>query len=222
MDADPAYPDPDSRNALAEDCRRCPALAEARECISWGNGPADADVVVVGEAPGAGDPDADRWRGGNWTGLAYTSRHSGRRVRDLLAAVGHPDAYYTNAVKCFPRAEPSEGDGPDPADATNREPTAEERANCRPYLREEIGAVDPRVVVPTGRHATESVFALADRELDGFLETVLEPFDFPALGVRVVPILHPSYQAVWLPRIEHTVASYRAALADLLAEGHPV
>jgi len=205
----PTLPDADARNPLAEDCRRCPALAEGRECISWGNGPLDADVVVVGEAPGSGDLDADRWQGGNWTGMAYTSRHSGRRIRGLLADAGHPDAYYTNAVKCFP---------PDPDDPmTNREPTAEERANCRPYLREELDAVDPDAVVPTGKHATKSVLALADRTLDGFLDTVLSPLDCPTIDATAVPLLHPSYQDVWLPRIDHTPESYRVALEGVLA-----
>jgi DNA polymerase len=89
----PTYPD--QRHELAADCRRCPALVESRECISWGNGPLDAEIVVVGEAPGAGTPEADRWQGGNWTGMAYTARHSGRRIRDLLAEAGYPDAYFT-------------------------------------------------------------------------------------------------------------------------------
>jgi len=69
----PAFPDPETRNALADECRRCPDLVEAREHISWGNGPLDSDLVVVGEAPGTGNPAADRWRGGNWTGMAYTN-----------------------------------------------------------------------------------------------------------------------------------------------------
>jgi DNA polymerase len=201
------FPDPETQNVLAADCRRCPALAEARECISWGNGPPDADVVVVGEAPGAGDPEADRWQGGNWTGLAYTSRHSGRRIRDLMADVGHGDAYYTNAVKCFP----PDGEG------SNREPTAEERANCRPHLRTELEQVDPHTVVTTGKHATESVLALEGKKFERFLDSVLEPVGCPGLGVRVVPILHPSYQEVWRERLGHTPATYRAALADLLA-----
>jgi DNA polymerase len=94
----PEFPDPETRNALAADCRRCPALVEARNCISWGQGSLDADLVVVGEAPGAGDPEAETWRGGNHTGMAYTTRHSGRRVRELAADLGFPDAYVTNAV----------------------------------------------------------------------------------------------------------------------------
>ncbi len=47
---------------------------------------------------------------------------------------------------------------------------------------------------------------------------MLEPVDCPDLGVRVVPVLHLSDQNGWLPEIEHTVASYRATIADLLAE----
>jgi uracil-DNA glycosylase family 4 len=206
--ADPAFPDPDSRLVHEPDCDRCPAPAEARTCIAWGNGPRDADVLVVGEAPGAGNPGADRWRGGNQTGLAYTSRHSGRRVRRLLAAVGYPDVFYANAVRCFP---------PDGA-GSNREPTAEERANCRPFLRRDVERVEPAVVVATGRHATESLLAFDDRALDGFLERVLEPFRVEALGVAVVPILHPSYQEVWRSRLGYDEAGYREELRRVLAE----
>jgi len=205
----PAFPDPDARNDLAEDCRRCPALVEAREHISWGNGPLDADLVVVGEAPGAGDPGADRWRGGNWTGMAYTSRHSGRRIRALLADAGYgPDAcYFTNAVKCFP----PDGEG------SNREPTPEERANCRPYLRREIEMVGPRAVVPTGKHATKSVLSLEGKRIESFLDSVLTPVACPDLDTTVVPLLHPSYQDVWISRLGYDADSYRAAITETLA-----
>jgi uracil-DNA glycosylase family 4 len=205
----PTYPDPDARLVCEADCTRCPDLVAARERISWGNGPRDADVVVVGEAPGAGDPDAERWRGGNWTGLAYTSRHSGRRVRETMAAVGYADrTFYTNAVKCFP----SDGEG------SNREPTAAERDACRDHLRTELDTVEPAVVVPTGKHATLSVLAACGRSeaLDGFLDAVLDPVDCPMLGVTVVPLLHPSYREVWLGRLGLSLAEYRAELRALL------
>jgi len=205
----PEFPDAESRNPLADDCRRCPALVDAREHISWGNGPADAEVMVVGEAPGAGTPEADRWRGGNWTGMAYTSRHSGRRIRELMADVGSPDAYYTNAVKCFP----ADGEG------GNREPTPDERANCRPYLRAEITDIDPRTVVATGKHATLSVLAFEGINIDGFVDHVLESVECPGLGVTVLPIFHPSYQDIWVRRIDHTPESYRNAIAEALRTG---
>jgi uracil-DNA glycosylase family 4 len=188
------------------DCTRCPELVACRTEISWGNGPRDASVVVVGEAPGAGDPTADRWRGGNHTGAAYTTRHSGRRVRRLMNAVGHPDAYYTNAVKCFP----CDGAG------SNREPTAAERANCRSHLETELDEIDPEVVVSTGKHATATMLAFDGRELDGFLDSVLEPVALGAFDVTLLPLLHPSYQDVWLSRLGYTDAEYREAIRTRL------
>jgi uracil-DNA glycosylase family 4 len=205
---DPPFPDPDTRNVLETDCTRCPSLVEARTRISWGTGPRDADVAVVGEAPGAGDPSADRWRGGNHTGMTYTTRHSGRRVRGLFARLGY-DPYYTNAVKCFP----ADGEG------SNREPTETERANCRPYLERELRTVEPRVVVSTGRHATASVLALEGRELDGFVEHVLTPRRLPSFDFEssLLPLLHPSYQDVWVARLGYDDGAYEAELGETLA-----
>ena len=198
---------PSRRHVLEADCTRC-GLAERRECISWGTGPSDAPILVVGEAPGYGTPEADRWRGGNWTGMAYTSSHSGRRIRGILETIGYDDVYYTNAVKCFP-ADPD-----DPT--TNREPTPEERTTCRSHLVTELETVDPRVVLTTGKHATTSVLAAEGRSLDGFLETVLEPHRCERLDVWLLPILHPSYQDVWIGRLGYAPDDYLEALADRL------
>ena len=208
--ADPAYPDESSANVLVPDCARCPALVEARERISWGNGSLDADVMVVGEAPGAGNPDAERWRGGNWTGMAYTARHSGRIVRSTFEELGYrpDDLYVTNAVKCFP----ADGDG------GNREPTAEELSTCFDHLDTEIRQVDPSVVVTTGKHATRVVLDHEGLELDGFVDSILEPVECPDLGVVVVPVLHPAYQHVWLSRLGYDRAGYVRAIDEALAE----
>lgn len=212
-DPDRLYPDPDTRHVLERGCSRCPDLVESRERIAWGNGSLDADVMVVGEAPGAGTPDADRWRGGNWTGLAYTARHSGRLVRELFFELGFgpDDLYVTNAVKCFPA---------DPADpTTNREPTDREHRTCRVHLETELAAVAPAVVATTGRHATRSVYDLADRPLDGFLEVVLEPQSVPGLDAAVLPLLHPSYENVWRARLGYeTRGAYIEAVGAVLDE----
>ena len=205
----PEYPDLDSKNVLAPGCERCPALAESRECISWGNGSLDAELVVVGEAPGAGTPEAELWKGGNWTGMAYTARHSGRKIRDLFADLGFDNRklYYTNAVKCFPEGE----------EGSNREPTSEERANCRPYLETEIEEIEPRAVVATGKHATTSLLATEGKSIDGFLDSILEPVALESLETTLVPVLHPSYQAVWLSRLDYTYEGYLDAITETLA-----
>jgi DNA polymerase len=208
----PRFPNTDARNALGA-CRRCPELVESRNCISWGVGSLDATLVIVGEAPGAGNPEADRWRGGNHTGMAYTARHSGRRIRARFESLGYDDEelYFTNAVKCFPAADPT-----DP-DSTNREPTAEERTNCRPHLLSELTDIEPSCVVPTGRHATESLLAATDRSLDGFLEAVLTPIETDELP-PLIPILHPSYEDVWIPRLGYDSEEYERAIVDVLSE----
>ena len=206
-DRDETLSHPTDSHVLTPDCSRCPALVDSRTCISWGNGPLDARLLVVGEAPGAGDPDAEVWKGGNHTGCAYTSRHSGRRIRQLMADLGYAgDVYYTNAVKCFPEDE----------EESNREPTPTERENCRPHLRTEIDRVEPRVVIPTGKHATISVLAFEDRTVDGFLELVGQPVDCPTLGVTALPILHPSYEEVWRSRLGYDADEYRELIANRL------
>jgi uracil-DNA glycosylase family 4 len=207
---DPLFPDPGTRAVVEPDCRRCPALVDCRNRISWGTGPTDAAVVVVGEAPGAGDPEADRWRGGNHTGMAYTTRHSGRRIRRLFARLGY-EPYYTNAVKCFPEGE----------DGSNREPTASERANCRGHLESELESVEPDVVVSTGRHATATMLAFEGRAIEGegegFVERVLAPERLPSLGCSLLPLLHPSYQDVWVARLGYDDGEYEARIGATLA-----
>jgi uracil-DNA glycosylase family 4 len=138
--------------------------------------------------------------------MAYTSRHSGRRIRTTMARAGFPDAYYTNAVKCFP----PDGEG------SNRGPTDRELENCRGHLRAELDAVDPAAVVATGKHATRSVLSAADRDLESFLDAVLDPIDCRDLGVTAVPLVHPSYREVWIGRLGYEYGEYVAELGRRL------
>jgi uracil-DNA glycosylase family 4 len=110
-------------------CTRCSDLVESRSQIVNGDGPPDADVLFVGEAPGANE-DAE--------GVPFVGR-SGDVLDDELrdAGLSRADVRITNCVRCRP--------------PENRDPSAAELANCRPYLEREIGLVDPEVVVTLGK-----------------------------------------------------------------------
>ncbi|SFR85007.1 DNA polymerase [Halomicrobium zhouii] len=116
-----------------EDCTRCEALVASRSRIVNGAGPADADLLFVGEAPGAREDE----RGEPFVG------RSGDVLDDALrnARLDRGDVRITNCVRCRP---------PD-----NRDPSTEELANCRGYLETEIDRVDPEIVVTLGKVPAE-------------------------------------------------------------------
>ena len=110
-------------------CERCPALVDCRSRIVDGVGPADADLLFVGEGPGRHEDE----RGEPFVG------RSGDVLDETLREVGldRGDVRITNCVRCRP---------PD-----NRDPRNGELANCRAYLEAEIDRVDPEVVVTLGK-----------------------------------------------------------------------
>ncbi len=111
-------------------CTRC-RLHEGRSRAVPGEGNPDTEVVFVGEGPGFNE---DR------EGRPFVGRAGGLLVR-LLASIGwrREDVFITNVVKCRP---------PD-----NRDPQPDEMAACAPYLRRQLEALDPAVVVTLGRYS---------------------------------------------------------------------
>lgn len=115
---------------MDENCRQCPALCETRERIVHGYGPVDADVVVVGEMPGAG---ADA------SGIPF----DGTPVLDALARIGlwdddagePEDCYLTYLTRC---RHPERG------------PTDAEIRDCDPFLSADVRMVNPELLVPVG------------------------------------------------------------------------
>ncbi|WP_132058185.1 uracil-DNA glycosylase [Halorussus amylolyticus] len=122
------------------DCTRCPDLVESRSRIVNGTGPADADMLFVGEGPGEQE-DAE--------GEPFVGR-SGSILDDKLREKGlaRADVRITNCVRCRP--------------PENRDPTAEELEHCRGYLEAEIELVDPDVIVTLGKVPSEH---LLDRDV---------------------------------------------------------
>ena len=114
-------------------CEQCPALAASRTQIVEGVGPTDADLLFVGEGPGASEDEQ---------GEPFVGR-SGDVLDEALRDAGlvRGDIRITNCVRCRP---------PD-----NRDPTTEELANCRGYLEAEIDRLDPTLVVTLGKVPSE-------------------------------------------------------------------
>ena len=114
-------------------CERCPRLVESRSQIVNGIGPADADLLFLGEAPGANEDEQ---------GEPFVGR-SGSILDDALrdAGLARADVRITNCVRCRP--------------PENRDPSSEELANCRGYLERELDLVDPELVVTLGKVPSE-------------------------------------------------------------------
>lgn len=177
------------------DCERCPALVESRSQIVNGTGPTDADLVFVGEAPGATEDE----RGEPFVG------RSGTVLDDALRDVGlaRADVRITNCVRCRP---------PD-----NRDPRSDELDNCREYLAEELARVDPELVVTLGKVPSEH---LLGRSVAVTNETG-EVFDARVgdAAVRLLVCLHPAatlYDRSQADAFEETIqtAAELSGLAD--------
>ena len=177
------------------DCERCPALAESRSRIVNGTGPTDADLVFVGEAPGATEDEQ---------GEPFVGR-SGTVLDDALrdAGLARADVRITNCVRCRP---------PD-----NRDPHSDELDNCRGYLAEELARVDPELVVTLGKVPSQH---LLDRSV-AVTNEAGEVFDARVgdAAVRLLVCLHPAatlYDRSQADAFEETIrtAAELAGLTD--------
>ena len=149
----------------ASTCTRC-RLAEGRTQVVFGTGDPHADLLFVGEGPGA---EEDR------QGLPFVGR-SGKLLDRLIAeelGLTRDQVYIANVVKCRP---------PD-----NRDPQPDEIVACRPYLEAQIDLVDPRVVITLGKFAGQ---LLLDSKTG---ITKLRGQAYPFGGRVLIPTLHPAY-----------------------------
>jgi DNA polymerase len=111
-------------------CEKC-ALHFSRKRSVPGEGPADAQILFVGEGPGFHE---------NEQGRPFVGQ-AGKLLDELLAKINlkRPDVFITNVVKCRPPA--------------NRDPLPDELASCAGYLERQIEALNPRVIVTLGRYS---------------------------------------------------------------------
>jgi DNA polymerase len=179
----------------ASGCLRCP-LSETRTKVVFGNGNADAELMFVGEAPGA---DEDR------QGLPFVGR-AGRLLDMMLEGIGlsREQVFVANVLKCRPPG--------------NRDPQPDEIETCRPYLHEQVRLIEPRVVCTLGNFATK----LLTGNQTGITRVRGTP-QVHTLGERtvfVLPLFHPA-AALRTPAVAETLRKDFESLPALLAQPLP-
>lgn len=144
-------------------CSRCPALCQSRSQVVFGSGNPQAEVLFIGEAPGANE---------DKQGIPFCGM-SGQVLNELLAAVGlsREDIFITNTILCRPE--------------NNRNPAKEEVENCRSRLDKLISIMQPKVIVTIGNFATERI--LGKKGI-----TSLRGKIFENNGRKIVPVIHPA------------------------------
>ena len=145
-------------------CTRCP-LHEGRTKIVHTTGNFQADLMFIGEAPGANE-DAE--------GIPFVGR-AGELLNKIIASIGlkREDVIVGNVNRCRPPG--------------NRTPTLPEAHTCRPFLKREIAVVRPKVIVVLGNTATQN---LLDTKV-GITKLRGEFQDY--FGINVMPTFHPAY-----------------------------
>ncbi len=151
-------------------CMKCANLAATRTNVVFGVGSIDAELMFVGEAPGA-DEDA---AGEPFVGAA------GQLLTKMIGAMGltRDQVYIANILKCRPDM-PRGSSG-------NRKPTPEEMQTCIPYLHAQIDLIQPKVLVGLGGTAMEGLLGKSGiTKLRGQWHTYR--------GIPLMPTYHPAY-----------------------------
>ena len=157
--------------ARASVCVKCPSLVAARTQVVFGVGDVNADLMFVGEAPGADEDE----QGEPFVGAA------GQLLTKIIQTMGQSreTVYIGNILKCRPDM---------PAGAPgNRKPTPAEMRTCIPYLHEQINIIRPKVMVALGATAVEGLFGkpIPITKQRGNWMTYRD--------IPVMPTFHPAY-----------------------------
>jgi len=152
-------------------CMKCPNLAAARTNVVFGVGSVDAELMLVGEAPGA---DEDR-QGEPFVGAA------GQLLTKIIQTMGlsRETVYIGNILKCRPDT-PGQASG-------NRKPTADEMKTCIPYLHSQIDIIRPKVLVALGATAVEGLLG----SIGGITKVRGHWQEYR--GIPLMPTFHPAY-----------------------------
>jgi DNA polymerase len=161
--------DKDSLDAIkidiGPDCSRCKLHTLGRKQIVFGVGNPNADLMFVGEAPGA-DEDTQ--------GIPFVGR-AGQLLTKIIEAIElqRDDVYIANIIKCRP--------------PENRNPEPDEIEQCEPFLFRQIEVIKPKVIVTLGKFSTQTLL----RTLDPISRLRGRVFDYR--GAKLIPTFHPAF-----------------------------
>jgi DNA polymerase len=153
------------RAELGADCSRCKLHALGRRQVVFGVGNPNADLMFVGEAPGA-DEDIQ--------GIPFVGR-AGQLLTKIIEAIGlrREDVYIANVIKCRP--------------PQNRNPEQDEVDTCEPFLFQQVDAIRPKVIVALGTFAARTLL----RTLDPISRLRGRVYEYR--GAKLIPTFHPAY-----------------------------
>lgn len=147
------------------ECTRCKLHTLGRQMIVFGSGNPNADLMFVGEAPGADEDEQ---------GVPFVGR-AGQLLTKIIEAIGlrREDVYIANVIKCRPPG--------------NRNPEPDEVATCEPFLFRQIDHIKPRVIVALGTFAAHALLKtdVPISRIRGKLH------DYR--GAQLIPTFHPAY-----------------------------
>ena len=147
------------------DCTRCKLHTQGRTQVVFGAGNPSAQLMFVGEAPGA-DEDLQ--------GVPFIGR-AGQLLTKIIEAIGltREDVYIANVIKCRP--------------PQNRNPEPDEVATCEPFLFQQIDAIHPKVIVALGKFGAQTLL----RTLEPISKLRGRVFEYR--GSKLIPTFHPAY-----------------------------
>lgn len=175
----------------ARGCTRCPELARTRTQVVFGAGNADADLMFVGEAPGAKEDEQ---------GIPFVGA-AGKLLNELLVEIGleRSDVFINNVLCCRPPG--------------NRDPLPAELDNCQDWLMKRIELIEPRVICTLGNFATKLL--RGDPSGISRLHGQAEIRVIGTRAVRLYPLFHPA-AALYTRSLLDTLRADFARLPDLL------
>jgi uracil-DNA glycosylase len=179
----------------ARGCELCP-LHQTRTNVVFGAGNADAELMFIGEAPGANE---------DKLGLPFVGQ-AGKLLDKLLGEIGleRKDVFIANTLKCRP--------------PNNRDPHPQEIETCQGYLRQQVDLIEPVVICTLGNFSTKLL--RADTTGISRLHGRAEVRIIGTRAVRLYPLYHPA-AALYTPSMLDTLRGDFHRIPELLAQGPP-